>query len=281
MKHFLLAAIVLSLVCAVSAFAMPAPADFDTQGGITLSDLQSRLRAETPARDLTQASIAELQRLLPSEGGVFANLWSGEYVTRIGTSTFIIDMRVITSVLALSLLCVVLFFTPLGLILFRGALHKATGKFLLATSIAPDLGRLFTREPQKWLSRGGRIRTAFAGFMREDFIPLYRNNITALAFIGTAFLILIIGLRGIKFLVPHQPDLIIVAIIIEISVLCMLGMTTWYERDTGGELPEAPPPPAGDLAYEDVKARLQSVIRELEERHGALVSSSIRPSKAL
>ncbi|MBN1446542.1 MAG: hypothetical protein JXA28_01325, partial [Bacteroidetes bacterium] len=57
-----------------------------------------------------------------------------------------------------------------------------------------------------------------------------RNNVTAAAFLGTAFLILVIGLRGIKFLVPQHPDLVIAAIIVEITVLCMLGLTTWYER---------------------------------------------------
>ena len=268
MRHFLLLVVLLFTTQASHAQMSSRPSVLTPGRHVTLFELSSRLSAEIPARGLSEATPRELQLLLPSDGGLLANLWNPQYVTRIGSSTFLIDLRLVTLVLGYSACIVLLFFTPLGFALFRGHLHGLAGRFLLVTSIAPELGRHLMREPRKWLSRTGSARAGFSAYMREDFIPLYRNNVTALAFLGTAFLILVIGLRGIKFLVAHQPDLIIIAIIVELTVLCLLGMTTWYERARVDEgFAQAPVPAAGDLEFSDVRDRLLSLIQEWEQRH--------------
>jgi arginine exporter protein ArgO len=75
-------------------------------------------------------------------------------------------------------------------------------------------------------------------YMHNEFIPQYKNNITAVAFMGTAFLILNIGLRGVMFMVAHEPTLIIIAILVEMIVLILLGLTTWYEKSLDGKKEE-------------------------------------------
>jgi hypothetical protein len=236
---------------------------------ITMAALQQKLAAEVPARGLDQATADELQQLLPSEGGTAANLLNGQYIVKIGMSTFIVDMRLITLVTAFSLFVVLLFFTPLGLWMFKGRLHVLFGNLLAMTGVAPEFGRHLAIEPKRYLHREGNVRRAFALYMHNEFIPEYRNNITAIAFIGTAFLILNIGLRGIKFMVAHQPDMIIIAILVEITVLCLLGMTTWYEKSMPEAPSAAPALPGADLRLADVLARVDRLREDLENAQGA------------
>ena len=196
---------------------------------LTLQELKIDLAADK--RNIREAMYEELGRLLPTPGGLYENIWTDEYVIRIGYDTFIIDMRLISGAVIISMIIVLLMFSPLGFMLLRGGFHSLVGQLLQLSHLAPEYGRSLSTEPRKWMAKEPTARLAFRSYMRENFIPEYRNNVTAVAFLGTAFLIMTIGLRGIKFLTPHQPDLIILAIIVEISVLCTLGMTTWYERN--------------------------------------------------
>ena len=263
MKRLIL---VLLLLLPVAATAGPPP--------LTLPGLQQKLASEAPARSIDQATADELQRLLPSEGGLAANLLNHAYVVKIGMSTFIVDMRLITLVSVISLFVVMLFFTPLGLWMFKGRLHVLVGNLLAMTGVAPEFGRHLAIEPKRYLHREGSVRRAFALYMHNEFIPEYRNNITAIAFIGTAFLILNIGLRGIKFMVAHQPDMIIIAILVEITVLCLLGMTTWYEKSMPEASVPAPALPGADLRLADVLARVDRLREDLESAQGATVHAS-------
>ncbi len=195
---------------------------------VTLAELKSRLASQ--GRGISGASYRELERLAESPGGLSANLWNAEYVFRIGESTFIVDMRLISTVTLAAFVVVIVLFSPLGFTLFRGGAHALLGAALQFLRIAPEYGEHLRTEPRKWLQREHSARIAFRRYMHSAFIPAYRNNVTAIAFLGTAFLIMSIGFRGIKFMVPHQPEMIIAAIIVEITVLCMLGLSTWYER---------------------------------------------------
>ena len=237
-----------------------------TKTSYTLDVFKQSLRQQTPPRSLSQATPEELELLEQTPGGMVSNLFTPEYVVKIGLSTFIIDMRLVTTAASLSIIIVLLFFTPAGLFIFRGRLHALVGAILSSTGIAKDFGKHLAKEPKRWLRQEGSVRKAFALYMHNEFIPQYKNNITAIAFIGTAFLILNIGLRGIKFMVAHQPDLIILAIIVEITVLCLLGLTTWYEKHVNGAA-SIMEQLAGshDLDSNLVIERLQEVINELRD----------------
>lgn len=233
--------------------ATSAPSTSPAQGAraartyITLDELKAQLAREE--RTLAEATHDELARLAPSGGSLIDNLTNDEYVARIGLSTFILDLRMILAVIGTAALVVLLFFTPMGFMLTRGRLHAALGGILSASGIAPDFGRHLAEEPARWLREASGARRAFGLYMHNAFIPAYKNNITAIAFVGTAFLILNIGLRGIKFMTAHQPDMIIIAIVIEMTVLCLLGMTTWYEKQM--EVAEARATAPADAALFD------------------------------
>ena len=188
-----------------------------------------------------------------------------EYVFRIGRSTFITNILAIWIVVGLSAFIVIMFFTPIGLFLFRGGLHAFVGGVIKATGISKRFGEHLMKEPRKWLNREKSVRNAFALYMHNEFIPEYKNNITAIAFIGTAFLIANIGLRGVKFMVAHQPDFILIAIIVEITVLCLLGLTTWYEKEEDEDALGAGAGITGkQLTIREVNEKLDQLKNELE-----------------
>jgi hypothetical protein len=224
--------------------------------------MKNKLRDEN--RNLSQLTHEELKMIKESEGGVLGNLFNTEYVSKIGISTFIMNMLAITLVILIAGFVVLFFFTPVGLFLFRGSLHAFVGALLKASGLSKKFGDHLMKEPKKWLQKEKSVRSAFALYMHNEFIPDYKNNITAIAFIGTAFLILNIGLRGVKFMTAHQPDLIVIAIIVEITVLLLLGMTTWYEKEEEEEAGAGAGMPGKQLSLVEVERKLDALKQELE-----------------
>ena len=245
-------------------FASEMVAQQSGQKMMTLQQYKQFLRNEGRERDLSQATHEELANISPSRGGFIANAFNTEYVLKIGTSTFILNMLAITLVLLTAGFVVVVFFTPMGMFLFRGNLHSFVGAILKSTGISPKFGDHLMKEPKRWLQKEKSVRQAFALYMHNEFIPEYKNNITAIAFIGTAFLILNIGLRGVKFMTAHQPDLIVIAILVEITVLLLLGLTTWYEKEEEEEAGAGQGLPGKQLTLSDVERRLDALKEELE-----------------
>lgn len=253
------------LVAVLFAFAAPvATAQHGGGDTKTLEEMKRFLRDEGQGRDLSQLTHPELEMIRKSPGGYFGNMFNTEYVFKIGNSTFIINMLAINLVIIIAFIVVIFFFTPIGLFLFRGSLHAFVGAVLKGTGLSNKFGEHLMKEPKKWLQREKSVRQAFALYMHNEFIPEYKNNITAIAFIGTAFLILNIGLRGVKFMTAHQPDLIVIAIAVEITVLLLLGLTTWYEKEEEEEAGAGAGMPGKQLTLAEVERRLDALKDELE-----------------
>jgi len=254
LRSFIMSLFILTLILPVVA---PIAFAQSSEEMMTIGEFKEALKKED--RNLSQATHEELTKLKP--GGPMT-----ETVLKIGSSTFVINELLILSVGMISAFVILMFFTPIGLALFRGNLHAFVGALLKATGISKKFGEHLIKEPKKWLQREKSVRQAFALYMHNEFIPDYKNNITAIAFIGTAFLILNIGLRGVKFMVAHQPDMIIIAILVEITVLCLLGLTTWYEKE---EEEEAAGLGAGvtgkQLTLREVSEKLDALKSELEK----------------
>ncbi len=219
--------------------------------------LLKKLKSE--GRNLSMATPAELEDL-KTGGPLTMN------VVKIGRSTFIINWVPVIVLLVVGLFTIVFFFTPIGLFLTRGKLSTAVGNLLITLGISRELGESLLHQ-EKWYKKEGSIREGFKRYMHEEFIKKYKNNITAIAFMGTAFLIAMIGLRGIKFFVAHQPDWIMYAIVVEVTVLLLLGFTTWYEsEETGPDLEGFPGVNRGkELSLAEVQAKLDQLKQELEE----------------
>ncbi len=259
-RHLLLGFL---LIAFVAVFAAPA---VQAQGEemMTLEQMKMKLRDEGKDRDLSQLTHPELEMIKPSPGKFLGNMFNTEYVMKIGISTFILNMFAILTVIIIAVFVVLFFFTPVGLFLFRGSLHSFVGAVLKTTGISKKFGDHLMTEPKKWLQKEKSVRQAFALYMHNEFIPEYKNNITAIAFMGTAFLICSIGLRGVKFMTAHQPDIIVIAICIEMTVLLLLGLTTWYEKEEEEEAGTGAGMPGKQLSLADVERRLDALKQELE-----------------
>lgn len=258
-RHLVLGAL---MVAFIAAFSAPVAHAQEGETTMTLEQMKMKLRDE--GRNLSQLTHEELKLIKESDGGYFGNMFNTQFVMKIGISTFIMNMAAITIIILVAGFVVLFFFTPVGLFLFRGSMHAFVGAILKATGISKKFGDHLMTHPKKWLQKEKSVRQAFALYMHNEFIPEYKNNITAIAFIGTAFLILNIGLRGVKFMTAHEPDLIVIAIIVEITVLLLLGMTTWYEKEEEEEVGAGAGFPNKQLSLKDVESKLDALKAELE-----------------
>jgi hypothetical protein len=62
----------------------------------------------------------------------------------------------------------------------------------------------------------------------------------------------------------HQPDLIVIAIVVEITVLLLLGLTTWYEKEEEEDAGVGAGMPGKQLSVAEVQKRLDALKDELE-----------------
>jgi len=67
-------------------------------------------------------------------------------------------------------------------------------------------------------------------YLRFYFTERYGNTMLGLVYIGAAVLIIIIGLRGLKFIPSTQPSLVFFALGLEFSVLIAYAVTVMYSK---------------------------------------------------
>ena len=67
-------------------------------------------------------------------------------------------------------------------------------------------------------------------YMRFYFTAHYSNAVLGFVYIGAAILIIIIGLRGLKFIPPTQPSLVLFALGLEFSLLLVYAVTLIYSK---------------------------------------------------
>jgi len=83
-----------------------------------------------------------------------------------------------------------------------------------------------------WSRGRHRIFPGLRLYMAHHFTEKYSNNVTGLAYFGAAILIVIIGIRGLKFIPGTRPSLILAAISLEGTLLALLAFGLVY---TGAE----------------------------------------------
>lgn len=68
-------------------------------------------------------------------------------------------------------------------------------------------------------------------YLRFYFTDRYGNTMLGLVYIGAAILIIIIGMRGLKFIPSTQPSLVFFALGLEFSVLIAYAVTVMYSKN--------------------------------------------------
>ena len=69
-----------------------------------------------------------------------------------------------------------------------------------------------------------------AMYMRFYFTVKYNNAVLGFVYIGAAVLIIIVGLRGLKFIPPTQPSIVLFALGLEFSLLVTYAFTLIYTK---------------------------------------------------
>ncbi len=75
-----------------------------------------------------------------------------------------------------------------------------------------------------------RVHDAVKFYMREYFTDRYSNAILGLVYIGAAILIIVIGIRGLKFLPATDPSVVLGALGLEFMLLITYAVVLMYGR---------------------------------------------------
>jgi len=80
----------------------------------------------------------------------------------------------------------------------------------------------------EWSRNRAKLGGGLRLYMAHHFTEKYANNTTGLAYFGAAILIVIIGVRGLKFIPATKPSLILAAISLEGALLALLAFGLVY-----------------------------------------------------
>lgn len=74
-------------------------------------------------------------------------------------------------------------------------------------------------------------------YLRNHFTEKYSNSILSFVYVGAAFLIIIIGLRGLKFIPSSEPSLVFFALGLEFSILITYALTLLFSKPEEQQTP--------------------------------------------
>jgi hypothetical protein len=124
---------------------------------------------------------------------------------------------------------------------FRPKLLKASSYALfrrycmqrMAEAISPNVAASLEnlRAVQVWEKNKLRFYAAFRLFMEETFAPRFSNVVSGFAYGGAAFLIVSVGLRGLRFIPASRPSVLLFTISLECTFLLLLGITLAFQRE--------------------------------------------------
>ena len=84
---------------------------------------------------------------------------------------------------------------------------------------------------QRYLDGKAGFWNGISLYMKFHFVETYSNGVTGLAYAGAAFLIIVVGIRGLKFIPAVKPSPILFALGVEFSMLCLLALTLMFTEE--------------------------------------------------
>jgi hypothetical protein len=90
---------------------------------------------------------------------------------------------------------------------------------------------LDVRAARKWKRNRILVFKGLRLYMTRHFAEKYSNNVQGFAYGGAALLIVVIGIRGLKFIPPTEPSILLTAITLEFTMLTLLAVTLFYTEE--------------------------------------------------
>jgi len=87
------------------------------------------------------------------------------------------------------------------------------------------------RQARGWKRNRLLVTKGLRLYMTRHFAEKYSNNVQGFAYGGAAILIVVIGIRGLKFIPPTQPSILLTAITLEFTMLILLAVTLFYTEE--------------------------------------------------
>lgn len=87
------------------------------------------------------------------------------------------------------------------------------------------------RQARGWKRNRLLVTKGLRLYMTRHFAEKYSNNVQGFAYGGAAILIVVIGIRGLKFIPPTQPSILLTAITLEFTMLLLLAVTLFYTEE--------------------------------------------------
>ena len=82
-----------------------------------------------------------------------------------------------------------------------------------------------------YLGGKGSWLGGFSSYMRFHFTEEHSNVVTGMAYGGAAFLIIVVGIRGLKFIPPTKPSFILFALGVEFTMLVLLAAVMLFTME--------------------------------------------------
>jgi hypothetical protein len=83
----------------------------------------------------------------------------------------------------------------------------------------------------RWRRAKFRFMSGLRLYMVRHFSEKYSNNVQGFAYGGAAILIVVIGIRGLKFIPATEPSVLLFAISLEFTMLLLLAVTLFYTEE--------------------------------------------------
>lgn len=84
---------------------------------------------------------------------------------------------------------------------------------------------------QAYLAGKGSWLSGLNTYMRFHFVEEYSNKVQGMAYGGAAFLIIVVGIRGLKFIPANKPSFILFALGVEFTMLVLLATTMIFTEE--------------------------------------------------
>lgn len=102
-----------------------------------------------------------------------------------------------------------------------------------AFSVAVERSILTLQRARAWSENHLLFGAGVRLYMSEYFAPNCSNNVQGLAYAGAGLMIVVIGLRGLRFIPASHPSLIVASIALECALLLALGLTLFFQHEEG------------------------------------------------